>query len=132
MADQVTPTGGLAPGLPLPLLVASAPRPVSESTRQAKPADSRPAGSVGGDVAAAQKSPAAAMEQLNGHLEDTGSELRFQVDKSTGHTVFKLIEPNSGKVLLQVPSEEVLAMARNLRAIERQEGTAGVLVNKEG
>lgn len=76
--------------------------------------------------------PTAAMEQVNDHLQSTGSELKFQVDHATGHTVFKLVDPNSGKVLIQVPSEEMLALARNLRAIEKQKDASGIIVDKEG
>lgn len=72
------------------------------------------------------------MEQLNGHLQQAGSELKFQVDKATGRTVYKVVNPDNGQVLLQVPSEEILALARNVRAMERQMGAAGVLVDKEG
>lgn len=74
------------------------------------------------------------MGQLNSHLQQTNSELQFQVDKDTGHTIYKVVNPSSGQVLLQVPSEEVLAMARNLRAMamEKETGASGVLMDKEG
>jgi flagellar protein FlaG len=72
------------------------------------------------------------MEQLNSHLQQTNSQLQFQLDKETGRTIYKIVSPSNGQVLLQVPSEEVLAMARNLRTMEKQKGAFGVLVDKEG
>jgi len=83
-------------------------------------------------VAEAAKSPEAAMGQLNGYLQQTDSKLQFQVDKSTGRTVFKVIDQATGEVVIQVPSEELLAMARNLRALEKAQDASGVLVDKEG
>jgi uncharacterized FlaG/YvyC family protein len=46
--------------------------------------------------------------------------------------VFKVVIPTTGEVLFQVPSEEVLALARNLRAQESVQGASGVLVDTEG
>jgi len=132
MADQVNPTGSLAPGLSGALMAATAPRPASVNVRSAKNAETQPQGPGSQSVADASVSPETAMEQLNSHLQQTNSQLQFQVDKETGRTIYKVVSKNSGQVLLQVPSEEVLAMARNLRAMEKQPGTSGVLVDKEG
>lgn len=138
MADQVNPAGSLASGLPLALLAAAAPRPAPESSRPAKIADSQPGGSgsqaaiVSAESSEGIKSPEAAMARVNNYLQQSGSELKFKVDKESGRTVFKVINPNTGEVLLQVPSEELLALARNLRSFEKQTGASGVLVDKEG
>lgn len=73
------------------------------------------------------------MEQVNNHLKKADSELKFQVDNATGRTVFKLLDPGTGETILQIPSAEILALARNLRAMEKQQGAAsGVLVDKQG
>jgi flagellar protein FlaG len=72
------------------------------------------------------------MEQVNSHLQATGSELKFQMDSGTGQAVFKLVDPSNGKVLIQVPSEEMLAVARNVRSSERQKDASGVLLDKKG
>jgi flagellar protein FlaG len=132
MADQVGSTGGLAQGLPLPLVVASAPKPASESPRLSKPGVLPVQGQSRPSAPGTAKTSEAAMEQVNGHLQETGSELKFQVDQGTGRTIFKVVNPSSGEVILQVPSEEMLALARNLRSLEKQAGASGVLVDKEG
>lgn len=153
MADQVNPMGGLASGLPLALLAAVSPRPAPDKVRPAKVADPKaqgPGGRPASESASAAavtdvfevpkvvkayeiaKTPEAAMEQLNEYLQNVGTELKFQVDKETGRTFFKIISEHTGEVLLQVPSEEMLALARNLRALAEQAGASGVLVDKEG
>ena len=125
MADQVNPSGSLTPGLPTALLVASQPRPAKAHDPPAKPAGIRP-------VVASVESSDRAVEQLNRHFQQTGTELKFQVDRESGRTLFKIISEKSREVLLQVPSEEVLAMARKLRDVAERLDAAGVLVDKEG
>lgn len=60
------------------------------------------------------------------------SDLAFQVDKDTGIAFFKVIDASTRKVIRQVPSEEVLAMARKLRELSGQADASGVLMNEEG
>lgn len=132
MADQLNATGSMTTGLPLALLAASAPKPATEKPRLAKTADSQP--QKPGTQAASEPnhSSDAAMDEVNNHLQQSGSELKFQMDSGTGRTVFKVVNPNSGEVLLQVPSEEMLALARNLRSLDSPAGASGVLMDKEG
>jgi len=132
MADQVKTTSSLPLGLPLALSAAAVPRPTPEKPRQAKVVDRPPQGQSGQPAVEATQNPSVAIEQLNSHLQQAGSELQFQVDKTTGRTVFKVINQSNGTVVLQVPSEEAMAMARNLRALGKQSDVPGVLVDKEG
>jgi flagellar protein FlaG len=132
MADQVNPMGNLAPGLPVVQVASVTPRPSSEKVRSAKAVEPRPQGQVDSPVAKASESTDTAMEQLNSHLQQVNSQLQFQVDKETGRTIYKVVSKDNGQVLLQVPSEEVLAMARNLRSMEQQQGVSGVLLDKKG
>lgn len=136
MVDQVNPLGSLASGLPLTSLGVAGPKPVSEKNRSARTSE---APSRAGDPQprieeslAMEASSESAMDKVNSHLQDAGSELKFQVDKETGRTVFKVVNPKSGEVILQVPSEEMLALARNLRALDKQAGASGVLMDQEG
>ncbi len=129
MADQVNPTGGLAPGIPLAASVAPVPKPTSRNPRPPSTLEAPAPGKGGAPASGASE---AAAESVNQHLQQTGSELKFQVDKATGRTIFKVVNETTGEVVLQVPSEEVLAMARNLRSMDKQAGASGVLVDKEG
>lgn len=130
MADQVSPTGSMASGVTLALLSAAAPKPASEKVSPAKVVASQEQGHSSGTESA--QGSEAAMEQVNNHLSQAGTELKFRVDRATGRTVFKIINPDNGAVLLQVPSEEMLALARNLRALDEQMRASGILVDKEG
>jgi flagellar protein FlaG len=80
-------------------------------------------------AAESTQSAKAAMGQLNSHLQQANSSLEYQVDQSTGRTFFQIVDTNTGEVVLQVPSVEMLALARNLRALDKK---MGVLVDKEG
>ena len=130
MADQVNPTGGLAPGIPLTASVAPAPKPVARNPRPVSTLDPPVPGQAG--VPASPGASEAAADAVNQHLQQTGSELKFQVDRATGRTIFKVVNETTGEVVLQVPSEEVLALARNLRTMDKHAGASGVLVDKEG
>lgn len=131
MADQVNPTGSLATGPPQLLLATATTQPIPES---------RPAKAT---ASAATKPEARPSEQpakvtdddlkaVNGYLQQANSNLKFQVDKSTGITYFKLVDSKTGEVIRQVPSEEILSMARKLRALSSHEDASGVLMDKEG
>lgn len=142
MADQVNPTGGLAPGLSLALLLAANPKPAQDKTRAASVADAPvsanetsavpSAENAGDDSTSSSNIPSNAVEQLNNYLQRSGTDLKFQVDQATGRTVFKVVSQNSGEILLQVPSEEMLSMARKLRELTKQMDASGVLLDREG
>jgi flagellar protein FlaG len=122
MADQITPLGSLASGLPPALAAAAAPAPAPAKV----PASQRPAAPP---APAAAKTPEAAMGQLNSHLQQADSSLKFQVDQSTGRAYFQIVNDSTGEVVLQVPSAQMLAMARNLQTLDKK---MGVLVDQQG
>lgn len=132
MADQVNPMGSLATGLPSALLAATAPRTAPEKTRPATPPESRPKNEADPATPASAGTTEKAMETINQHLQQSGTELKFKTDKASGRTIFQIVSESSGEVLLQVPSEELLAMARKLREFAEQMGASGVLLDKEG
>ena len=57
---------------------------------------------------------AAAVESANRYLGTIGQSLRFQIDEDTGKTVVRIVDEESGEVLRQFPSDEMLAVARAL------------------
>jgi flagellar protein FlaG len=68
--------------------------------------------------------PAAALEPadlsravatLNRFLADSQRSFRFQVDDATGDTIVRIVNPETGEVVRQIPSEDVLAAAHALR-----------------
>ena len=132
MADQVNPTGGVGSGPPLAFMAVARPQPAQEGSRPAKVADSRP--KVPGDRRGDLSTPTlvSAAKEIEKHVRKVSSELKFEVDDRSGKTYFKIINPATGEVLLQVPSEEIMAVARKLRQLSNPKGTPGVLVDKEG
>lgn len=70
-----------------------------------------------------------AMEQVRDFLKSLPPELQFSEDKDSGHTVFKVVNPVTGEVIRQFPPEEILAMSRKLKQLEKQ--TTGALYDKK-
>ena len=55
-----------------------------------------------------------ALAQIQAYLADSKRQLSFLVDESSGRTVIKVVDPASGEVIRQMPSEEVLKVAAYL------------------
>ena|ERR1035438_7023609 len=121
MIDQVSSTGSLASGLPATLLAAGS----------AKSADPSPQGQDSPAVANVTGSPGMAVEQINSHLRQASTQLELQVDTDTGKTIYKIVDPTTGQVVLQVPSAQVLAMAHTLQTMDKHMGASGVLMDKK-
>ncbi|MCZ8129737.1 MAG: flagellar protein FlaG [Steroidobacteraceae bacterium] len=53
--------------------------------------------------------------ELNRFLQQSQREFVFLLDDSTGRTIVRLVNPNTGEVVRQIPADEVLDTARMLR-----------------
>lgn len=71
----------------------------------------------------------AAVETLNREISVVQRALQFSIDDGTGRTVVKVTDKESGEVVRQIPSEEVLALAK--RISEHADAVEGVLVRME-
>lgn len=58
-------------------------------------------------------------------LGQTTSALKFAVDGDTGTVVVKVVDTETDQVIRQIPSEEMLAIARNMERLQ------GLLVKRE-
>jgi len=74
------------------------------ASRAARPAGERPE-AAGAAAPPAPREPAGARRDL-----------LFRVDEASGRVVIQVVDGESGEVLRQIPPEELLAMARLLRA----------------
>lgn len=54
-----------------------------------------------------------AIEQLSRLARNTARDLQFSVDEVSGRTVITVINASTAEIVRQIPSEEVLALARN-------------------
>lgn len=128
MADQVNLTVSLAPGLPLtgpPAKLNQAPSaPITPAPAAGEPS-----------VPAKVPTPAevnSAARVFSDFLQQTQPDLVFQVDRATNEPYFKVVDAKTRKVIRQVPSEEVLAMAHKLRELAHAMDASGVLVDQQG
>ena len=64
-----------------------------------------------------------AVSRLNDYVQSLRRDIQFSVDKNSGDTVIRVVDSNSGEVIRQMPSEEMLAIAHNL------ENAQGLFVN---
>lgn len=109
--DQI---GGLPPSL------SPAPQPAASSPSQASP-------SVAGVSSTAPPTPAKeptqaqvtqAMNEVQKAVAPVAQELQFSIDKGSGKTVVKVMDTGTHKVVRQIPSEEILAMAQQLDKLQ--------------
>lgn len=61
----------------------------------------------------------AAIEAVKEFIQPMASNLAFEMDEDTGRTVVKITEASSGELIRQIPSEEMLEIAK---ALDRLQG----------
>lgn len=52
------------------------------------------------------------VQHLNAQMIESRRALRFQVDDSSGRTIITVLNPETGEIVRQIPSAELLALAR--------------------
>ena len=97
---------------------------------QATQLDLSPASGVTGNQG---PPPALTMEQaaqaFQNYLQSLPSNLQFQPDQQAGLVVFKVVNPITQKVIRQLPPEDVVEQARNLRMAQSKEHS-GILLDE--
>lgn len=58
---------------------------------------------------------ARAVLDLNKYVQSLNRDLQFSIDEKTGRTVIKVLDSETKEVIRQIPPEEVLSLARNLK-----------------
>jgi flagellar protein FlaG len=99
------PAGGPSAGTRSGSADAAAPAPEPAPA----PATSQPAAAQGN-----QHALRAAVESVNRYLQSVNQSLRFERDTATGKTIVRIVDTASGDLVRQIPSEEVLDIARSL------------------
>lgn len=91
------------------------PRGRPEAPKVAKPADA-PQQSAAGENSSTVSQHTLDMiaKDLQQSLSKANTGLQFSVDNSTGKTVVKVVHEQSGEIIRQIPSEEMLSIARNI------------------
>ena len=90
--------------------------PSSHQANASKPATTaQPVKSVSADDVKA------AVEQMKDFAQVMSRQLQFDVDDDSGRTVVRVLDKDSGDIIRQIPSEEVLALARHMRELMEEE-----------
>lgn len=114
--------GKLSGGLSSPVLNSQTPSsPVEAGVLSSSDTRSPSVAAANGQVQQAQTQGEPAREELQGKVSDILSrvqmvqrDLNFSIDDSSGQVVVKVIDGESGKVVRQIPSEEMLELAERL------------------
>jgi len=64
------------------------------------------------------------VRDLNNYVQSVRRNLQFSIDSGSGRTVVKVVDADTDKVIRQIPSDEVLVMAKRL---EEQAGGPGLM-----
>lgn len=65
------------------------------------------------------------LNDAKGVAEAAGASLEFSIDKDSGKTVVKVVDASTSQIIRQIPSEELLTLARNMTKLE------GLLLNQK-
>ena len=111
--------------------------PVSSPSPEAAPASTPVQVKAAAETKAASltqavPSPSVAAAQVNQHLGTTETNLKLQVDLASNRGFFQIVQARTGMVLLQVPSDEVLAMSQRIKEASNLKETPCALVDKQG
>lgn len=60
---------------------------------------------------------AKAAADLQSFVQSMGRNLSFSVDETTGYHVVKVVNPNTGELVRQLPSEELLKISRDFQRL---------------
>ena len=82
----------------------------AEPTPAAEPASSAPASTELFET----------LSDLNEQIPSVQRDLSFSIDETSGRTVVQVVDSDSGEVIRQIPSEEVLAIARVFKEMQEE------------
>ena len=114
--NSATSSGAMQPGN-------SAPQVVSQSTRSDAEVVSKVANtvikpsSVDASSQPTREVVANAAADLQQFVQSMGRNLSFSVDESTGYHVVRVVNPNTGELVRQLPSEELLKISRDFQRL---------------
>jgi flagellar protein FlaG len=66
-----------------------------------------------------------AIRELNDYVQSLKRTINFEIDESSGRAIVRVLNQQTGELIRQIPSEEALAIARHLDAVQ------GVIVRKK-
>ncbi|MFZ5455691.1 flagellar protein FlaG [Methyloversatilis discipulorum] len=90
--------------------------PGVQATTGAKPVmpESKKAEAPPSEAALSNEQIEQTVDEIRRRIEPVAQNLLFTIDKDTGKTIVRLIDSTTKEVLRQIPSEELIAIARSL------------------
>ncbi len=70
-----------------------------------------------------------ALQDLSGYVQNVQRNLQFDVDDTSGHTIIRVVDSETAEIIRQIPSEEVLVLARHLKSMS--EGEQGLFLKEK-
>jgi flagellar protein FlaG len=127
MVSEITPQGSKSPP-PAVLASTNSTAPAPQAVEIKVPASPKVVApkpvAIQFDPAKAQQNLAAAVNLLNEQMVSTKRGLGFSFDNATNGPVIKVSNTNTGEVIRQIPTEDVLHMAHKIDELK------GILYNK--
>lgn len=75
-----------------------------------------------GDAETRSREVRETVQNLNDFIQRQDRALQFEVDDITGDTVIKVLDSATDEVIRQIPSEELLALARRMMQLHEDKG----------
>lgn len=138
MANPVAPSPQLAV---VPFAGKSAAQPAAAAGRQEAVADGKSVPAVAVNRAAATSPPSAevaqATREISSYIQTVNRSLQISVEQDLGTTVITVIDEATEEVVRQIPSEDILALARFIAEQQQELGgvdlpVRGLLMDSEG
>jgi len=100
------------------------------------PSGTTPAGTTTGATSGTPSDTAAtklkhAVAHINSSLKTDGQSVEFSIDQSSKRTVVKVVDTTTNQVIQQMPTEEVLQMAKVLSEKSGSGSVSGSLINQQ-
>ncbi|MES2626583.1 MAG: flagellar protein FlaG [Pseudomonadota bacterium] len=71
-----------------------------------------------------------AVKNISSYIQNITRELNFSVDEELGKTVVTVIDESSGSVIRQIPSEDMIELAKNISELKERAGK-GILLETD-
>ena len=71
-----------------------------------------------------------AVKHISGYIQNITRELKFSVDEELGETVVTVIDETSGNIIRQIPSVDMIALAKNMSDLKERAGK-GILLETD-
>ncbi|GAA5181597.1 hypothetical protein GCM10025771_28880 [Niveibacterium umoris] len=101
-----------------------------------KAANAESAAQAASQTQAEQKQPdrqavERALQEVKKAVDPMARNLQFSIDEDTGRTVVRVVDTATKEVIRQIPSEEVLAIAKALDNMDGEKKASGVFLKQK-